>query len=88
MPQLATEFVCLLHNGHNQSCVDVRHPTEGSNTHGETDAGEEGEMRDHLDASRTITGRNWQVQNTGLLQILPTVEKLLHFRYHLAGEIH
>jgi len=55
----------------------VRHPTEGSNTLAETDAGEEGEMRDHRDASRTITGCNWQVQYTGLLQILPTVEKLL-----------
>lgn len=44
MPQLATGFVCLLHNGHNQNCADVRHPTECSNTQGEDDAGEEGEM--------------------------------------------
>jgi len=83
MPQIATEFVCLLLNGHNQDRVDMRHRTEGSNTHGQTDAGKEGEMRDHLDA-----GSNWQVQNTVLQQILPTVEKLLHCRYHLAGEIH
>jgi hypothetical protein len=54
--QTATEFAHLLHNGHNQSRVDVCHPTQGSNTHSETDAGKERETRDHRDASRTITG--------------------------------
>ena len=56
MLQTAGEFACLLHNGHNQSRVDVCHPTEGSNTHGETDACKEMEMQDHRNASRTITG--------------------------------
>jgi len=45
-------------------------------------------MLDYLDESPTITGCNWQVQNTGFLQILPTVEKELDFIYHIAGELH
>jgi hypothetical protein len=39
MPQIAPEFVYLQSNRQNHNPVDVHHPTQGSNTDGETDVG-------------------------------------------------